>query len=168
MTVRKPPPGKGYDLQREYTEGLDPFWFRWADQWWELPHLKMLDFEKQLDVLAMQDAIGDIKDAESMKAKMNEVFAMLMGETQNADWVKVDRPIQALYDLLDNWRSHSEVTEEDQGESSASDGSSKASTRRPSSATSKASTGSGSRKRSTPRAAKTATPRAKSSSVSGG
>lgn len=168
MSVRKPPPGKGYDLQREYTKGLDPYWFRWADQWWELPHLKMLDFEKQLDVMSLQTAVADIADTEALKAKLNEVFAMLMDAEQNTEWRTVDRPLQFLYDLLDQWRTHSEVTEEEQGESSASGGSSKESTRRPSKPTSKASTASASRKPSTPRARKSATPRVNSSSGSAG
>lgn len=168
MTVRKPPPGKGYDVQREYTEGIEPYWFRWADQWWELPHRKMLDFEKLLRVAKLQDSFASIDsaDIDEVLALLNDTFSMLMGDEQGADFAKVNRPLNALMEILNQWREHSGETEEETGESSASDGSSK-STGRPSKRTSNGSTASGSAKRSSPRARKTATPRASSSSSSG-
>jgi hypothetical protein len=169
MTVRKPPPGKGYDLQREYTEGIEPYWFKWEDQWWELPHRKMLDYEKLLRVAQLQDTFREIDtaDVEEVIAKLNGTFTMLMGEEQGADFAKVNRPLEFLMDTLSRWREHSGEQEEETGESSASTGSSK-STERPSKRTSTGSTKSGSRRPSTPRARKTATPPVSSSSGSAG
>jgi hypothetical protein len=161
VTARRPPAGAGYDLQRDYTTGLEPFWFRWADQWWDLPHLKMLDFETQLQVISMQDQVAEFNDVERVKAALNDLFTMLMGAEQAAEFAKVDRPIQALMDMLHRWRDHSGDTEEEQGESSASAGSSP-STGRPSKRTSSGSTASASPKRSSGRVRKTATPPASS------
>lgn len=162
MTARKPPPGvTGHNIQRDYTANIEPYWFQWADQWWELPHLKLLDFEVQLDVLGMQGLAEDLTDAESAKNALNSLFDLLMDPEQAAEWRKVSRPIGALMDILGRWRTHCDVSEEEAGESSASTGSS-VSTGRPSSRTSAASTKSASAKRSTPRARKPATPRASS------
>lgn len=169
MTVRKPPPGKGYDLQREYTEGVEPFWFRWEDQWWTLPHRKMLDFEKLLRVAQLQDSFSDVTDVniDEAMATLNDTFAMLMGKEQGAEFAKVNRPIEMLMDTLNHWREHSGPAEEEEGESSASTGSSE-STERPSKRTSKPSTASGSAKPSSRRPRKSATAPASSSSASAG
>jgi hypothetical protein len=167
MTVRKPPPGQGYDLQREYTEGVEDYWFRWEDQWWSLPHRKMLDFEKLMRVAKLQDTFTDLNAAnvDEVIATLNNTFTMLMGKEQGADFAKVTRPIEMLMDTLNRWREHSGEVEEETGESSASSGSSK-STGRPSKRTSSGSTASASPGRSTPRARKSVTPRASSSSAS--
>ncbi len=160
MTERRPPEGKGYDLQRDYTQDVEPYWFRWADQWWTLPHLKMLDFEVQLEVFKLQGAVNDITDPDQLKDQFNDLFDLLMGAEQGTEFRKVERPLQALMVMLTNWRAHSEA-DEAEGESSASDGSSK-STGRPSSRTSNASTKSASPKPSTRRARKSVTPRVNS------
>lgn len=162
-SVRKPPPGKGYDLQREYTKGVEPFWFHWEDQWWMLPHGKMIDFEKLLRVAKLQDNLSNIGDADVEEAMemLNDTFAMLMGDEQGAEFAKVNRPLGALMDTLTLWREHSGEAEEEAGESLASTVSSK-SMGRPSKRTSNGSTASASRGRSTPRAKKTATPPANS------
>jgi hypothetical protein len=161
VTIRQPPAGKGYDLQREYTEGIESFWFRWEDQWWELPHRKMLDFEKTLKVAKLQDKFSNITtdNIDDAAEELKDTFTMLMGDEQGAEFAKVDRPIEALVKLLNQWREHSGEADEETGESSASDGSSK-STGRPSKRTSNSSSASGSPRRSSPRARKTATPRA--------
>ena len=153
MSVRKPPPGQGYDIQREYTEGVEPFWFRWEDQWWTLPHRKMLDFEKLLRVAQLQDTFSDIEhvDIDEAIAKLNETFAMLMGSEQGAEFAGTNRPVEALMKILTQWREHSGEAEEETGESSASGGSS-TSTVRPSKRTSSGSTASASRRRSSAKA----------------
>jgi hypothetical protein len=169
VSSRQPPEGKGYDLQREYTEGIEPFWFRWEDLWWTLPHRKMLDFEKLLKVAELQDSFADAEDldVDAAMKKLNDTFAMLMGNEQGAEFSKVNRPLDALMRILNQWNEHSGETEEETGESSASDGSSK-STGRPSKRTSKASTASASAKPSSRKPRKTATPRVNSSSASEG
>jgi hypothetical protein len=170
MTERKPPPGKGDDVQRDYTEDIETYWFRWADQWWELPHRKMLDFKKVLRTLTLQDKVNDITadNVEDLIKEFDGVFLMLMGPEQGAEFLEVeDRPIEFLMDTLKRWRAHSGETEEDRGEFSASDDSSK-STGRPSKRTSSGSTASGSAKPSSRKPRKTATPRASSSSASAG
>lgn len=149
MSDRRPPEGEGYDLQKVYAEKAKPFWFHWEDQWWTLPHLRMLDFEVQarvseFDFGELAEVSGD-EAIEAAKAKVNELFALLMGPEQAAEWAEVSRPLEPLLDMIQQWSKHSGA---DQGESSASAGSSR-STGRPSKRTSTASTGSGSRKRST-------------------
>ncbi len=162
MSTRTPPPGKGVDIQADYTKDLDEFWFRWADQWWTLPHFKMLDFEIQLSVFDMQNFGGDSEqDIETLKDRVNSLFDLILGPEQAPEFRKVSRPLNFLLDTMHRWQEHSEITEAEQGESSASDGSS-TSTGRPSRPTSNASTASGSGRRSAPRAKKTGTPQAKS------
>ncbi len=155
MSDRQPPEGKGYDLQAVYAEKADPFWFRWDDQWWELPHPKMLDFEVQLkvesfDVSALTEA-GDGEDVEAVaKAKIDELFGLIMGGGQATEWRQVQvRPLQMMLDMFSQWMEHSKAG---MGESEASTDSSK-STGRPSKLTSTASTGSGSPQRSRARKA---------------
>ncbi len=151
MAERKPPEGKGYDLQKVYAEGAESFWFRWADQWWEMPHPKMLDFEVQVEIEAFdvtsfipEDAEGR-QAVEAARSKMNEFFTMIMGVEQGAEWAKVpSRPLPMMLDMLTQWRDHTKAS---MGEAPASTGSSK-STGRPSKRTSTASTGSASRRRS--------------------
>lgn len=151
MTAPQPPEGEGYDLQAVYAENVKPFWFRWADRWWQLPHLKMLDFEVQARVETFQDVIAAADGVDQMRERVNELFDMLMGDVQGADWRMVPRPGNAILEMFQAWAKHSGATE---GEASASDGSSR-STGRPSKRTSSGSTGSASRKRS-PRKAVTA------------
>lgn len=159
----QPPEGEGYDLQRVYAEKAKPFWFRWEDQWWKLPHLTMLDFEIQAQVAEFDFAelAADDMDIEESKKKLNELFDLLMGAEQGKQWRDVSRPLPVLLDMIHQWTAHSGGSS---GESSASSGSSE-STERPSKRTSTASTGSGSRKRSTAKKTaprKAATPRANS------
>lgn len=145
-TVQQPPEGEGYDLQQVYAEAAKPFWFRWADRWWQLPHLRMLDFEVQAAVESFDFAelTGEGVTAEQAKAKVNELFDLIMGEQQGQDWRKQTRPLPMLLDMLQAWMKHSGA---EQGEASASGGSSR-STGRPSKRTSTGSTGSASRRRS--------------------
>lgn len=159
MTARKPPPGKGYDLQREYTQNVEEFWFRWEDQWWSLPHRKMLDYEKLLRVAQLQDSFSalDETNIDEVTRLLNDTFTMLMGDEQGEEFAQVNRPIEALFTLLHQWREHSGGAAEETGESSASASSSK-STGRPSKRTSSSSSASASPRRSSPRARKTATP----------
>lgn len=163
VTERKPPEGKGYDLQNDYLAGIEPFWFRWADQWWELPHIKMLDIDVQLEVLGFQGKVAELSDDDTAQARavVDELFAKLMGAEQAAEFEKTVRPINFIFDMLTKWREHSKTAEEQQGESSASAPSS-GSTGRPSKRTSKPSTASASPARSTPRARKSVTRRASS------
>lgn len=141
-----PPEGEGYDLQAVYAENLKPFWFRWGNRWWQLPHLRMLDFEVQARVESFQDdvtAVGD--NVDQLRALVNGLFDMLLGEEQGVEWRLISRPGDAILDMIHAWMKHSGATP---GESAASDGSSK-STGRPSKRTSTGTTGSGSRRRST-------------------
>jgi len=145
VTEVQPPEGEGYDLQQVYAEKIRPFWFRWADRWWQLPHLKMVDFEVQAKVEsfeALAEKIGD--DVDAAKAEVNALFDLLMGDAQAADWRATARPVGMLFDMLRAWVKHSGA---EPGESPASDGSSK-STGRPSKRTSTGSTESASRRRS--------------------
>jgi hypothetical protein len=150
VSDRRPPQGEGFDLQRVYAEKTKPFWFRWEDQWWTLPHMKMLDFEVQarvaeFDFATLADLGSDPEGIAAARTKVDEFFALLMGDEQGADWAKVSRPLHPLLDMIREWTEHSGG---DMGESSASEGSSP-STGRPSKRTSKSSTRSGSRRRST-------------------
>ncbi len=144
-----PPPGKGVNLQQKYADKLDDFWFFWADRWWKLPNLNLLDFDIQLQVMAFQGRVSeDSTDAEALKSLVNDLFDLIMEAGhpgQAADWREVTRPLTMLLGMLGDWSEHSGV---DEGESSASTSSSK-STGRPSKPTSKRSTGSGSPRRST-------------------
>ncbi len=151
MADRKPPAGKGDDLQADYLEEAEPYWFRWAGQWWELPHPRMLDFKTQLrvenfDVSALTGDDTDSADIETAAQKaIDDLFTLVMGEEQGAEWAQITpRPLPMLLDVLDRWRKHAGTGE---GESPASTGSSK-STGRPSKPTSTATTASASRKRS--------------------
>lgn len=153
MADRKPPEGKGYDLQKVYAENAEPFWFRWDDQWWSLPHPKMLDFEVQVrvesfntaDLFPDGDDTPDDKIGEIAKAKMDEFFALLMDDEQAAEWAEVPvRPLPMMLDMLSQWKDHIKAAE---GESPASTSSSK-STGRPSKRTSAGTTKSGSPRRS--------------------
>ena len=144
---RQPPAGEGYDLQQVYAEKMRPFWFRWADRWWELPHLRMLDFEVQGQVADFDFSILATSDSDALeeaKTKLNQLFDLLMGPELAGEWRKVPRPLEVLLDMVQRWSKHSGT---DVGESSASDDSS-GSTGRPSKPTSTGSTASGSRKRS--------------------
>lgn len=145
MTAPEPPEGEGFDLQAVYAEnGVEPFRFRWADQWWELPHLLMLDFE-------VQARVEEFDPTTTTKDDINIFFVDVMGQEQADRWRQVTRPAPMLMAMLRQWVKHSGGTP---GESAASDGSSK-STGRPSKRTSTGGTGSASRTRST---AKKATP----------
>lgn len=146
MSDLQPPEGEGYDLQRIYSEKTKPFWFRWEDQWWKLPHLKMLDFEVQARVAGFDFAslAADDMGVDEAKKKVNELFDLLMGVEQSARWSKATRPLEPLLDMIRQWSEHSGGNS---GESSASSGSSE-STARPSKRTSTGSTESGSRRRS--------------------
>lgn len=145
MTDMTPPEGEGYDLQRIYAE-KKPFWFYWADRWWKLPNLQMIDFEIQVKVATFDfaDLTEDAAGVEAAKKKVNDLFDLIMGEEQGAQWRLVSRPIQPMLEILHRWSEHSGA---ESGESSASNGSS-GSTGRPSKRPSKPSTGSGSRRRS--------------------
>ena len=149
-----PPPGKGFDLQLKWEAQSEPYWFKWADRWWRLPHLSMLDFAAQARVESFHETIADVTDVDTVTDRINTLFRLIMGEEQGTAFAHVDRPLNVLLDILHQWITHSggEV-----GESEASTGSSK-STERPSKPTSTATTTSGSRKRSTakPKAAATA------------
>ncbi|GGN39443.1 hypothetical protein FHR83_006717 [Actinoplanes campanulatus] len=152
MTEFAPPPGQGYDLQRTYAENKPDFWFRWADRWWRLPNMHMLDFDIQVDVMGFQGRVSeDNPDVNALKAMVNDLFDLIMDaghEGQASDWRAVKpRPLPMLMDLLSQWSEQSGV---DEGESSASTSSSP-STGRPSKRTSKPSTASGSARRSTAR-----------------
>ncbi len=158
MAERKPPEGKGYDLQTVYAENAEPFWFRWDDQWWTLPHPKMLDFEVQVrvesfntaDLFPDGDDTPDEQIGEVAKAKMDEFFALIMDAEQAAEWAQVKvRPLTMMLDMLSQWKDHIKAAE---GESTASAGSSK-STGRPSKRTSATTTGSASPRRSRARKA---------------
>lgn len=146
----EPPAGQGYDLQQVYAEAKKDFWFRWADRWWRLPNLHMLDFELQSKVMgfgALTDGLG-AADTSELAGHVNTLFDLIMEsgrEGQAAEWRETVRPIAMLLKLLNQWTEGSGAVE---GESSASAGSSK-STGRPSKRTSTRSTGSASRKRST-------------------
>ncbi|BAL87294.1 hypothetical protein AMIS_20740 [Actinoplanes missouriensis 431] len=162
-----PPPGQGYDLQKVHTEQNPEFWFRWADRWWMLPNIHLLDFDTHIDVLSFGSKFANISDDATeadiavLKEHVSALFAKLLDEGragQGADFIKVKRPLNVLLDLIDQWKSHSGS---DEGEASASAGSSK-STGRPSKRTSTATTKSGSRTRSTVPARKAATPRGNS------
>jgi hypothetical protein len=147
MTELGPPEGEGYDLQRVYAEKLRPFWFRWGDRWWQLPHLRMLDFEVQARVEAFDFAAltANEADTELAKRKVNELFDLLMGAEQGQAWQAVSpRPFGMLLDMIQAWSAHSGA---EPGEAPASDGSS-GSTGRPSKRTSTGSTASASRRRS--------------------
>lgn len=160
MTDFAPPPGQGYDLQRTYTENKTDFWFRWADRWWKLSNLQMLDFEVQLQAMSFQGRVAEDADTATLGSFVNELFDLVLEEGhegQSADWRKVSRPLPALMNILSQWSEHSGA---DAGESEASAGSSE-STGRPSKRTSNAGTASGSRKRSTVRG-RAATPPANS------
>ena len=150
MSEVKPPEGEGYDLQRVYAEQVRPFWFRWADRWWQLPHLKMLDYEVQARIEAFD--FGELTSDDAAKQKINELFDLIMGPEQGAEWRTVTRPANMILDMIRAWAKHSGT---EAGEAPASSGSS-ASTGRPSKPTSTASTASASRKRSP---AKKAAPR---------
>lgn len=169
MTDRKPPEGTGYDIQREYTAGIEPFRFYWADQWWTIPHRKMLDFEKLLQVAHLEDRFTDLSAAniDDVAKAVNDTFTMLMGDEQGAEFAKVNRPLDVLMLILNKWGEHSGGAEEQTGESSASNGSS-TSTGRPSKRTSKPSTASGSAKPSSRRPRTSVTAPASSSSASAG
>ncbi len=136
---------EGYDLQALYAEQAKPFRFRWADRWWQLPHPKMLDFTTQaavesFDYEAIAESDGDLNIA---VAKVDELFTLIMGKEQGAEWAKVEvRPLQMILDLFSKWMESAGVK---QGEAQASAGSSK-STGRPSRRTSKGSTASASPK----------------------
>lgn len=158
MTDLQPPEGEGYDLQAVYAEDNKPFWFRWADRWWMIPHLKMLDFEVQaeienFDFSSVTAPEGGDVDVAAARAKLNELFDLIMGEQQGQQWREVPRPIGFLIEMLNKWTTHSGAKP---GEAPASESSS-ASTGRPSKRTSTGSTASGSRKRSAP--AKKAAPK---------
>jgi hypothetical protein len=154
MSDLEPPEGEGYDLQRVYAEKLKPFWFRWDDRWWKLPHLRMLDFEVQAQVESFDfGALTDSKDIEATKTRVNDLFTLLMGGELGAQWRTTVRPLTMLLDMVNRWVEHSGGTP---GEAQASPDSSK-STGRPSKRTSTASTGSGSRR---PSRAKKAAPAA--------
>jgi hypothetical protein len=137
-----------YDLQRLYAEKAGPpFEFTWADQVWTVPNMMMLDIEQQEHAENMQP---DGATTETIF----QFFDDVMGAEQGARWREVrPRPLPMIFDLLAAWLAHSKG---ELGESPASDDSSK-STGRPSNPTSNGSTGSASRKRSTPRAKRTAT-----------
>lgn len=152
MTEFAPPPGQGYDLQRVYTENKPDFWFRWADRWWRLPNLQMLDIEVQLTVMGFQGKVtADDADINALRDMVNELFTLVLDEGQQgqgAAFQQTTRPLHALLQLMSQWAEQSGA---DEGESEASAGSS-TSTGRPSKRTSTAGTASGSRKRSTGRA----------------
>ena len=142
---------QGYDLQRLYAEKVGgPFRFRWADRWWELPNMRMLDIELQDRIEKLDEAVADLDT-------MNALFGDLLGAEQDAEWRKVPRPLGMLLDMFAAWTEHSKAK---LGESPASDGSSK-STGRPSKRTSNGSTASASASRSAPRK-RAATPRGSS------
>lgn len=149
MSTEQPPEGEGYDLQAVYAEKAKPYWFKWQDRWWKLPHLRMLDFEVQAEIeafdfanLVSDDSTKD--ELEAAKEHLNELFDLIMGAEQGKAWRDVERPFNMLMDMLAGWTKHSGAAE---GEAPASDGSSK-STGRPSKRTSNGSTASASRKRS--------------------
>lgn len=152
----EPPPGAGFDLQQVYAEKKTPFWFRWADRWWQFPHLLMLDFEVQAQVEDFHKSIDGVTDMDALRGHFNDLFTLIMGAEQSAEWAQVTRPLPAVMTLLNQWLEHSGS---DAGESEASAGSSK-STGRPSKRTSTGTTASGSRRRSP--AKKAATPPANS------
>lgn len=135
-----------YDLQRLYAEKAgEPFTFRWADQEWTLPNMRMLDIE-------VQDRIENL-DTSAGVGTLNTLFDDLLGAEQGARWREVVRPLPMVLDLFQAWLDHSKGA---LGESGASAGSSK-STGRPSKRTSKPSTGSGSPKPSSRRTRTTGT-----------
>jgi hypothetical protein len=148
-----PPPGKGVDLQQKWEATAEPFWFRWGDRWWRLPHLSMLDFSVQARVESFHETIENVTDVEVVTDRVNTLFRLIMGEEQGGAFAHVDRPLNVLLDILNQWITHSGA---EPGESAASTGSS-TSTERPSKPTSTATTASGSRKRSTGRARAAAT-----------
>jgi hypothetical protein len=147
VSDNEPPEGEGYDLQRVYAEKKKPFWFRWEDQWWKLPHPRMMDFEVQAEIESfdfgsLTQEGGDLEDA---KARLNKIYGLIMGEEQAARWRECEaRPVQMQLEMLNEWMARTGAS---QGEAPASDDSSR-STGRPSKRTSTASTGSGSRRRS--------------------
>jgi hypothetical protein len=132
-----------FDLQQVYAEQAGPFRFRWADRVWELPHLRMLDFEVQLKVATFADSLTGVTDVEGTRDRINDLFSLIMGVEQGEAWAKVQRPVNMIGQLFEQWTKHSGAAE---GESSASNGSS-TSTGRPSKPTSTASTTSASRRR---------------------
>ena len=144
MTASQP-----YDLQRLYAEKTGgPFEFTWADQVWSVPNMMMLDIEQQ-------ERIENLNTEGATSETVFQFFDDIMGAEQGARWREIrPRPLPMIFDLLAAWLAHSKG---ELGESQASAGSSK-STGRPSSPTSNASTASASRKRSSPRARKSATP----------
>lgn len=146
MTDLQPPEGEGYDLQRVYAEKLKPFWFRWEDQWWTLPHPKMLDFEVQAEIESFDfSALTDEgSDIEAAKGRLNTLYDLIMGEEQGTRWRATTRPVQMQLDMLNEWIARAGGQ---QGEAPASNDSS-VSTGRPSKRTSSGSTASGSRRRS--------------------
>lgn len=152
MTSFEPPAGEGYDLQAVYAENSKPFYFRWADRWWMLPHLKNLDFEVQAKVETFDFSMltGTNVDLDTARNRIDDLFNLVMGDEQGTEWRAVNpRPVNMLLDMLQSWTKHSGVKE---GEASASEGSSR-STGRPSKRTSKGSTASASRRRSPAKAA---------------
>jgi hypothetical protein len=158
-----PPPGQGYDLQKVHAEQSPPFWFKWADRWWMLPNVNLLDFEVHIEVLGFAGKLSDLSDVateddiKALTEYVNNLFVKLLDAGkpgQGADFLKCSRPLKMIVDLIFQWKEHSGG---DEGESSASAGSSK-STGRPSKRTSTATTKSGSRTRSTARTRKPATP----------
>lgn len=135
-----------YDLQRLYAEKAGkPFTFRWADQEWTLPHMRMLDIE-------VQDRIENIDTSAGVEV-LNALFDELLGAEQGARWRSTVRPLPMILDLFQAWLDHSKGA---LGESAASAGSSK-STGRPSKRTSKPSTVSDSPKLSSRRTRATGT-----------
>src|SRR6185436_8384052 len=112
----------------------------------------------QLQVMGLHGKVNaDDVDVDALRDMINELFTLVLDEGrdgQGAEFQETTRPLHALMQLLSQWSEHSGA---DEGESEASDGSSR-STGRPSKRTSSAGTASGSRKRSTGRGRAAAPP----------
>jgi hypothetical protein len=137
----------GFDLDAAYAEEeRPPFRFKWAQVWWELPHLGDMDWRAT--------SLADEMEVEAIRDLFNLAFPTERAE----EWQKVKQPTPAMIQLFERWLKHSGMAPgETQGSEDSSENTEPASKR-----TSPGSTKSGSGRRSSaPR--KTATARANSS-----
>lgn len=142
---------EGLDLQRLHAETRrEPYRFRWADKWWELPHTQDLPdtiFDAFEDLTQIAEA-GD--EQELSAADVDTIRQVLHSAFGKRQWQQIQDaepiPLSAQFLLFNRWMKWSG---ENLGESSSSTGSSESTAGRSKRTSRGSTTGSTSAKRST-------------------
>lgn len=151
IDVEKFETDEGLDLQRLHAETRrKPYRFRWADRWWELPHVQDLP-DTIFDAFGDLTRVADADDEQDLSTDdIDTVRKALSSAFGKRQWAQIQEaepiPLSAQFLLFNRWMKWSGA---EPGESSSSNGSS-GSTAEPSKRTSRSSTtGSTSARRST-------------------